>query len=369
MSRSALGSLALPATLPASWAYRGVVGARNWLFEREALAVKELPVPVVSVGNITVGGSGKTPLVAHIARHFLSQGRPVAVLSRGYRRALSTGSPGATHLVSDGRAILGDVKEAGDEPMELAQQVRGLAVAVGADRYRAGMELLRLRDQQVFILDDGFQHRRLARNLDLVCIDSDEPVETLRMLPAGRLREPLGNLDRADALVWTRWREGHPTERLASRILQSFSRERPIFRSVSAITGLRPIADPTIHLPTDTLRGQNIGVLAAIAQPQRLRQDLEACGARVVWSCEKRDHHAWQADEVMSLLDSAQSSGARAVVTTGKDAVKMSGVEKTPVPLYRAALETRVLESEAFEVLLDTMPGLESQHSLADESA
>ncbi len=366
MSGSVLETIALPATVPMSWAYSAVVGARNWLYERDALAVRKLPAAVISVGNLTVGGSGKTPLVAHIARHFLSQGRPVTVLSRGYRRA----SSGATHLVvSDGRSILAGVDEAGDEPMELARQVPGLAVAVGANRYEVGMELYRKRGPQVFILDDGFQHRRLARNLDIVCIDAEEPVETLRMLPAGRLREPFANLDRAGALVWTRWREGSPSKSLESRVLRSLSYDRPIFRSINSISALHPLGDPDKTLPPDSLRGQDVGILAAIARPERLRQDVEVCGARVVWSCTKRDHHAWQAGEVRQLLENAKSSGAKAVVTTGKDGVKMAAVGDSAVPLYQATLETRVLESEAFEVLLDTTAGLESSHSLPDDTA
>ena len=366
MSGSFLETIALPATVPMSWAYGAVVGARNWLYERDALAVKKLPAAVISVGNLTVGGSGKTPLVAHIARHFLSQGRPVTVLSRGYGRA----SSGATHLVvSDGRSILAGVDEAGDEPMELAQQVPGLAVAVGANRYEVGMEVCRKRGPHVFILDDGFQHRRLARNLDIVCIDAEEPVETLRMLPAGRLREPFANLDRAGALVWTRWREGSPSKSLESRVLRSLSFDRPIFRSINSLSALHALRDPDKMLPPDSLRGQDVGILAAIARPERLRQDVEVCGARVVWSCTKRDHHAWQPDEVRQLLEDAKSSGAKAVVTTGKDGVKMAAVGDSAVPLYQATLETRVLESEAFEVLLDTTAGLESPHFLPDDTA
>ena len=366
MSRSVLETIALPATVPISWAYSAVVGARNWLYEHDALSVKKLPAAVISVGNLTVGGSGKTPLVAHIARHFLSQGRPVTVLSRGYRRA----SSGATHLVvSDGRSILAGVAEAGDEPMELAQQVPGLAVAVGANRYEVGMELYRKRGPQIFILDDGFQHRRLARNLDIVCIDAEEPMETLGMLPAGRLREPLANLERAGALVWTRWREGSPSKSLESRVLRSLSYDRPIFRSINNVSALHPLGNPKKTLPPDSLRGQDVGVLAAIARPERLRQDVEACGARVVWSCSKRDHHVWQPDEVRLLLRAAQSSGAKAVVTTGKDVVKMSLVGDVAVPLYQAILETRILESEAFEVLLDTMLGFEGPHSLNDDTS
>ena len=354
MSHSVWRSLAQPAALPASWAYGTAVGVRNWLYQKGTFPVKSLPVPVVSVGNITVGGSGKTPMVAHIAGLLLARGRAVGVISRGYRRA----SASRTVVVSEGQSLLATVTEGGDEPVELAERVPGLAVAVGGDRYQAGMELLRRRGDLTFILDDGFQHRQLSRDLDLVCIDAEESVECLRLLPAGTLREPLPYLERAGALIWTRWREGRPSEPLASRILRSFTREHPVFRSVSTISGFRPLAGTESGLPAEGLRGKDVGLLSGIAKPQRFRQDLEACGARVVWSCAKRDHYKWQPDEVSRLVASAQRSGAQAVITTGKDAVKMSGVGPTVLPLYRAELQARILEQEAFENLLETLPRL-----------
>jgi tetraacyldisaccharide 4'-kinase len=218
------------------------------------------------------------------------------------------------------------------------------------------MEVIGRLGHHVFILDDGFQHRRLYRNLDLVCIDADEPIESLRLLPNGRLREPLASLNRAGALIWTRWQEGQPSDRLASGVLRVLTGELPVFRSVSAIAGFQPVAGSGGALPARGLEGQAIGALAAIARPERLKEDLEAAGARVVWFCAKRDHYHWQPEEVTELLEKARLQGARAVVTTGKDAVKMMTMEKFPVPLYRSVLATRILEWEAFESLLDSVP-------------
>ncbi|MFQ5792161.1 MAG: tetraacyldisaccharide 4'-kinase, partial [Acidobacteriota bacterium] len=159
MSLSVLRQTLIPVTLPAAWLYRAVVVARNQLYERGLCEVKQLPAPVVSVGNLTVGGSGKTPLVRRIAHHFLSKGWPVAVLSRGYRRR--DNAPFV--LVSDGQRLLASSFEAGDEALELARAVKGLAVAVGADRYHVGLELFRRLGPHLVVLDDGFQHRRLFR--------------------------------------------------------------------------------------------------------------------------------------------------------------------------------------------------------------
>jgi tetraacyldisaccharide 4'-kinase len=259
-------------------------------------------------------------------------------------------------VVSEGESVLATPAEGGDEPVELAGLVPGLAVAVGADRYQAGLELLRRRGEQIFILDDGFQHRRLARDLDLVCIDAGESDDHLRLLPAGRLREPLANLNRAGALIWTRWREGRPAESLSARVLPWLTDRRPVFRSVSAISGFQSVPSPSHGLPAEALRGESVGLLSGIAGPGRFREDLERCGVRIVWSRAERDHHTWRPDEVASLLEEARRAGARAVVTTGKDAVKMTAMGETPVPLYRALLESRVVEREAFEALLDALP-------------
>jgi len=130
----------------------------------------------------------------------------------------------------------------------------------------------------------------------------------------------------------------------------------PVFRSACALSGFRPIQGNDERLPAEAFRGEPVGLLAGIAKPDRFRKDLEQCGARIVWSRTERDHYPWQPDELARLLKEAQEAGARAVVTTGKDAVKMKGVAATPIPLYRAELECRVLEQKAFDAVLDTLP-------------
>ncbi len=349
MSHPILRKALLPFAIPASWLYRSVVMARNRLYNRGYRQVHRLPAPVVSVGNLTLGGSGKTPLVALIARYFLSKQQPVAILSRGYRRQDSA----PFLIVSDGRGLLAEVEEAGDETFELAQSVKGLTTAVGADRFRTGLEVIRQLGSHLFILDDAFQHRRLFRNLDLVCVDSAEPIESLRLLPAGRLREPLAGLKRAGALVWTRWKPGRPSGPLASRILGALSSEIPVFRASQTASGFTRLGGPEEKLTASAFDQEAVGLLAAIARPERLRDDLEGCGAEVVWTCFKRDHHVWKPEELSRLLEKARARGARAVVTTGKDAVKFQRLTQTPLPFYRMDSQMEILEREAFEKLLD----------------
>jgi tetraacyldisaccharide 4'-kinase len=281
----------------------------------------------------------------------LSKQEAVAVLSRGYLREGSV--PFA--IVSTGNGMLVEVGEAGDEPYELAQSVKGLVTAVGADRFRTGLEVIRRLGPHLFILDDGFQHRRLFRNLDLICFDSSEPLESLRLLPAGRLRESLGGLNRAGALVWTRWKEGRPSDLLASRVLGALNSEIPVFRASQTASGFTRLGGSPEFLSADAFDKKTIGLIAAIARPERLRHDVEACGAEVTWRCFKRDHHAWKTEEVLRLLEKARARGACAVVTTGKDAVKLENLAEAPLPLYRMDLKMEVVEREAFEELLDNV--------------
>jgi len=339
----------LPVSFPASWVYGAAVGLRNRLYDRGSLTVYQLPAPVVSVGNLTVGGSGKTPLVASLARDLMARGGRVAVLSRGYRRRGSD----AFLLVSDGREVFATADEAGDEPLELARKVSGLIVAVGPDRFRTGMEVIRrLGIPELFLLDDGFQHRGLFRNIDMVCLDAAEPAASLRLLPAGRLREPLRSLRRATALIWTRWKRGLPAERLSAEVLRRLGPETSVFRALSEIEGYT-LLDTGERLAGDAFRGRPVGVLAAVARPERLREDVEAAGATVAWFCARRDHHRWDRAEVERLVMKARAAGADAVLTTGKDAVKL--VDPVPaacLPLYRIDLEVRLMEGALFEGLV-----------------
>jgi tetraacyldisaccharide 4'-kinase len=332
----------LPVTLPLSWLYGAGVALRNRRYDRDPEAAGRLDAPVVSVGNLTVGGSGKTPLVAAVARELLARGRRVAVLSRGYRRR----SQSPFVLVSDGETIHASWRKCGDEPLELALSVPGLAVAVGPDRFSCGRKLLERLGPHVLVLDDGFQHRQLHRDLDLVCFDAGEPESSLRLLPAGRLREPLSSLGRAGALVWTRWSAERPSERLRE-IVRRTAPELPQIRAGNRLVKLARVGGGE-DLAPDALRDEPVGVLLGIARPERV---LESLPARVVFRAERPDHHEWTDGEVQALAEEAKSKGARALLTTGKDAVKMASA-RTALPLYILRVETEILDDGLFRSLL-----------------
>jgi tetraacyldisaccharide 4'-kinase len=306
-------------------------------------------VPVVSVGNLSVGGSGKTPFVAALARELLGRGEPVAVLSRGYGRR----SQSPFVLVSDGNRILASAEDSGDEPLELAGGAPGLAVAVGPDRAAVGRELLEKLGPHVLVLDDGFQHRRLHRDLDLVCFDAREPVASMRLLPRGRLREPLESLSRAHAVVWTRWSDDAPNEDL-SRLVARARPELPTIRTRNRLVGFSPL-DGSETLGAESFRDQPVGVLLGVARPERV---LESIPARVVFSAMRRDHHWWDPAEVKAFSEKAKGKGAVALLTTGKDAVKMAfePVAVPAVPLYVIRIETEILDRSTLEALFARLP-------------
>jgi tetraacyldisaccharide 4'-kinase len=316
-----------------SWLYGVGISIRNRRYDRNPAASARLPAKVVSVGNLTVGGSGKTPVVAAVARELLARGEKVAVLSRGYGRT----SKSDFVLVSDGNRVLASAEESGDEPLELAQLVPGLAVAVGPDRAEVGRRLLENLGPHTLVLDDGFQHRRLRRDLDLVCFDAKEPIASLRLLPSGRLREPLESLSRAHAIVWTRWSEGEPCADLR-RIVEGVRPELPSIRARTRLAGFSPL-DASEALGAESLRGRPVGVLLGIARPERV---LDSIPADVVFSAIRPDHHWWSEDEVRSLAEEAKRKGATLLLTTGKDAVKLTF--RTALPLYAIRIETEILD-------------------------
>jgi len=327
----------MKALAPLSWIYRAAVSVRNRYYDR--VEPKKLDVPVVSVGNLTVGGSGKTPFVEVVSRHFLSRKIPVAVLSRGYRREGSA----PFVLVSDGQEVLASARDGGDEPVELARKVEGLVVAVGADRYQAGLALLKRLGPHVLVLDDGFQHRRLYRDLDIVCFDCGDP--KLRLLPAGRLREPVASLSRADAIVLTGYREGcRPPTRF----------DKLVLRSITRVVGFSRL-DGGERLSADAFHGKPVALAVGIARPERARESLDA---DVVTFETRRDHHSWSASELEAIAAGASGKGAQALLVTGKDAVKLEESTAVALPIYRIDIESEISDPSALGALLDGVASL-----------
>jgi tetraacyldisaccharide 4'-kinase len=290
--------------------FAGVARTRLGAYRRGVFRRRRLAGPVVSVGNLSVGGSGKTPVVRRVAEMLRDEGRGVAVLSRGYGGSFR----GEALVVSDGDEILAGAAEAGDEPVMLARSLPGVVVAVGRRRDVVGRAVEARFGRRVHVLDDGFQHLRLERDLDLVCLDVHDLDD--RVLPAGRLREGPEALDRADTILLTRLEAA--TEGELRALEERLGPERT-FRVSRRVVGWRTLDGAEAPAPKRAF------LVAGIARPERFEADAAASGAEVVDRAFFTDHHRYHAREVERLAARARAGGAEALVTTAKDAVRLEG--------------------------------------------
>ncbi|MFL6207565.1 MAG: tetraacyldisaccharide 4'-kinase [Pyrinomonadaceae bacterium] len=308
------------ALAPFSVLYGMATRVRLALYGAGVLAVQRVAAPVISVGNITAGGTGKTPLVEWLARAVAREGRRVCVLTRGYGRD----DVRQRVVVSDGQNVCADVRASGDEPLLLAENLRGLAAVIAdADRVAAARWALRELGSEVFILDDGFQHLRLARDLNIVTIDATMPWGGGHLLPRGRLREPRTGLARADCIVLTRAEHTPDLASLRAETAQ-LSGGRPVFVARTRTKHLHPLkaqnTDATMAL--DALP-QPLLAFCAVGNPQAFFTHVRASGYQLQQTRAFADHHHYTQADVAALVNAATQSGARALVTTAKDAVKL----------------------------------------------
>jgi tetraacyldisaccharide 4'-kinase len=331
VSVPAPGPVARTLLAPAELLFRAGVRVRNAWFDRQGRASRA-PVPVISVGNLAVGGTGKTPLVAWLARRLAAEGHAPAIVSRGYG---GTAGPGPL-VVSAGGGPRLDARIAGDEPLLLARAVPEAIVIVGSDRVEGAGTAASL-GASIVLLDDGFQHRRLARELDVVLLDGHAPFSTRRMLPAGPLREPPSSLRRAGVVVLTRLAETDRAEDAVRRVRKT-GFAGPVLRAGHAATGFvsregRPVEPPA-----------RVVAFCGIGDPARFRADLTARGVAVLGFHAFRDHHVLSAPEIRRLAEEARRHGVP-LATTEKDLVRLEPAGPRPwgdATLLALAIEARV---------------------------
>ena len=305
-------------------AYGGLAALRVAAYRRGLLPRARLSGPVLSVGNLSVGGSGKTPVVTRVAEILREEGLPVAVLSRGYRGSFS----GAALVVSDGESVQATAAVAGDEPVMLARALPGVVVAVGRRRDVVGRAVEARFGPRVHVLDDGFQHLRLHRDLDLLCLDPWDLED--RPLPAGRLRESPEAESRADLVLLTRIEDRSNATLLA---LEDRLGPERTFRVRRRPLGFTTLDGAVVAAPERPF------LLAGIARPERFEADVGECGA-VAGSSFFPDHHPFRPDELRAVFDSARAAGADALVTTAKDAVRLPAADlDLPVLVFRITAE------------------------------
>lgn len=301
---------------PLSLLYSLVVSAKAWGHARGIFRKRKLPGTVISVGNLTVGGTGKTPVVLAIAEHFAAQGKQAAILTRGYRGTSDSGSSGVPQ--SDEVALLRE---------RLAGKVQ---LGVGADRYKSGMVLSR-HGVDSFVLDDGFQHLKLSRDADVVLVDATDPFGGGMVLPAGRLREPLGGLRRADFVVITRSVQS-PSPAIEAMVRRHT--KSPIFYASTRLESVLRLPRLDVALPHEDWQSGRFLAFCGIGNPAAFFEDLRAWGFRVAQQRSFADHHVYTTHEAAELQVAASNCGAEALMCTEKDVWNLRNVSFAGVPVY-----------------------------------
>lgn len=346
MSRAALA--------PLSAAYGAAMSARAALYRRGWLRTRHAGVPVISVGNLAAGGTGKTPIVALVAGLLDGAGLSPAVISRGYggRRKRDP------MIVSDGTGArpLATAAEAGDEPVMLARALPGVPVVVARRRAQGASLAVERFSSRCLVLDDGFQHLALARDLDLVILDDGAPFDNGRLLPAGFLREPPGALKRAGAVILTRAAAAPGGRGSQGPPLGAWLRpETPLFHAEFRARDLAGAGGEAIH-PIEWLRGRRVAAFAGIARPERFERTLSALGAEISEFAAFADHHVYTDADAERLA--ALASRAGALVTTEKDLSRLGGTRPGEILARAGALALRggtavdAAEEDAFRDLI-----------------
>ena len=322
------------------------VRLRGQAYRRGLLKRHQLSRPVISVGNLTVGGTGKTPYVAYLARLLQeAQYRP-AVLSRGYR---GTAERSGT-LVSDGENLLCDVTKAGDEPYLLARVLTGVPVAVGRDRYRSGRLIEEKFSQPILILDDGYQHLALKRNLNILLLDGTDPFGGECLIPEGRLREPLEAIARADLIVVTRSHLPIDVDRIEINV-RRFNRIVPIAYFYHDAVAVWDLSDGSTFDLRQFL-GRKMLAMAAIGHPKIFLHDLAHYQIQVVAKRLFRDHHSFTQQELDGALQEAAEAGAEGIITTEKDAVRLEQLSFSANQIFVFRIEAKPEEPKGYRRFL-----------------
>jgi tetraacyldisaccharide 4'-kinase len=343
------GSLIL---LPLSTLYSAVTRVRLAAYRRRLFSVSKLAAPVVSVGNITTGGTGKTPLVEWVCRTIdvvahegAREGKRVCVLTRGYGRA----NPNTQVVVSNGADLLATEQEAGDEPLLLARNLKGIAAVVSnPDRVAAGEWAIENLHSEVFVLDDAFQHLRLSRDLDIVTIDATNPWGGGRLLPYGRLREPISGLSRADCVVITRAEQAEDLAAVRNAVKRMVGHV-PIFSSRMLTRGFRSINGDLVDAPS--LLARPIAAFCGIGNPVSFFNHLRREGHQLAFTHSFPDHHQYKPSEVDTLVAEATASGANTLITTAKDATKLQ-FSKFGLPCFVIDIQISIDEEEPLVELI-----------------
>jgi tetraacyldisaccharide 4'-kinase len=328
------------------------VKSRRFLYNCRILRDRTLGVQVIAIGNLTVGGTGKTPVVEKFARELKDQGRTVAILSRGYRskpppltrrllnKLLFREDTTPPRVVSDGRSLLLDSETAGDEPYMLASNLRDVIVLVDKDRVKSGRYAIEKFGCDTLLLDDGFQYWRLrGRRMDVVLIDCQQPFGNEHLLPRGTLREPPSHLARANTIFITK------SEGDLSALRRRIAEFNPTARIVECVH--HPLYFEDVfsgeRFGLDVLHGRKIATLSGIAQPESFERSLVSLGAEMVYSRRFADHHRFSQQEILNVINRSKKKQAEVIITTQKDAVRFPKLDRRDLPIYFMRVEIKII--------------------------
>jgi len=323
--------------------YRLVVDLRNWFYDKQIISSAKLACPVISVGNITVGGTGKTPCVIMLVRILQAHGFRPAVLSRGYGGKSSQ----EVNIVSDGKTILLNAATAGDEPLLIAQSLPGVPVNTGARRIKTGKTAIDQFGANVLICDDAFQHRQIFRDIDVVLLDDEKPLSNGQLLPRGELRESSAGLRRAGCFILTRAEQAQTVDPVIGRIAQTSN--IPIFRAIHQLRELVR-GDESFHRPPGDLHGKKVCAFCGLAKPESFRDILLKAGADILSFHPFPDHYSYGLYDLEELKSIYINLGADYLVTTQKDAMRLQRYQEFLKMLCVLRMEMEIIpSSEPFE--------------------
>ena len=317
---------------PLSALYGDIVRVRVWLYAQGLLKRRRLKGTVISVGNLTIGGTGKTPMVIWLAEKFLEDGKRVAILSRGYR-----GADGTSDEI---------------ELMKFRLQNR-VSFGVGKNRFAEGQRLESQRSVDIFLLDDGFQHLQLARDLDILLMDASQPLGGESLLPAGRLREPLAAMSRANLIIFTRAETASGTLEAVRKLNQY-----PVFAASTRLIGFRHFGGEITPLAANDIGAGPFFAFCGLGNPDAFFRDLGNWGLAVCGQAVFRDHHRYTQRDIAAVKQAGTRAGAKAFVTTEKDAQNLTGRMFEDAPLYVAVIDLVVTpEADLRNILDQTVAG------------
>lgn len=326
-----------------SFFYLFIVNFRNWLYDYKILKEARLACPVISVGNITVGGTGKTPCVILLARMLQEKGLKPAVISRGYGGRKT----GPMNVVSDGHNILLDCEIAGDEPVLLAHRLKGVPVITGAKRIITGKTAIEKFGADVLLCDDAMQHRQIFRDVNLVLLDSKAMKGNLHVLPRGKLREPIKGIRRASAVLFTRADETTKTDEPLIKLIHR--KKIPVFKSIHRIEDILS-GDEKTQKPVSALEGKTVYAFCGIANPDSFKKTLLNAKIHLMALDVFQDHHPYREQELAKIRNNFVQSGADYLMTTEKDAMRLQNYPDFLKELFMLRIKMEIQpSSQGFE--------------------